>query len=536
MKVVIFFILTALVYAKDIKIATYNVDNLFDLTYNKSEYKEYIPNTHNWTKAILEKKLAHITQVICEVNADVIGLQEIENENALHLLQEHLQKSGCNYPYAAITHKIGSSIQVALLSKIPLKQKRSLRVSFSPADRDILEVELKTNPSLTIFVNHWRSKRAPESQRLKYAKVLKKQLLKMPKEKEYIILGDFNSEYNECSNLKKRFNDTNGECGIDKTLQTIYHGRLIRLNQKVPLSFYLYNLWSEVPAHKRWSHDQFGLKEAIDSIIIPPSLLDNKGWHYKKGSFRVFKKAYLFKKGSLLNRWEIKNGKHTGKGFSDHLPLVAVFSNNEPTPKKYETWIDKLWQLIFPKVKEKSIKEKKAKEIDFEKLYYLKYLKYPAIIKNVCLIYKRGDIGVIKKNPSSLAIVLYKSADGMNEGSCYDLKVYKKINYYGLQEITDFDILKKGKKINSNDWIKKFTLEDFNKAKLGDIVKDIKGIYKKGYLYLPSGEKIKLYVKERKKGLLKKGNHLFIKRAQISRFRGQWELVVFSGDDIIKEQ
>ncbi len=534
MKVFIFFIFTALVCAKDIKVATYNVDNLFDLTDNKSEYKEYVPNTHNWTKAILEKKIAHLTQVICEVNADVIGLQEIENENALHLLQEHLQKSGCKYPYAAITHKIGSSIQVALLSKIPLKQKRSLRVSFSPADRDILEVELKTNPSLTIFVNHWRSKRAPESQRLKYAKVLKKRLLKMPKEKEYIILGDFNSEYNECSKLKKEFNDTNGTCGIDQTLQTIYQGRLIRLNQKVPLSFYLYNLWSEMPAHKRWSHDQYGLKEAIDSIIIPPTLLDNKGWHYKKGSFKVFKKAYLFKKYSMLNRWEIKNGKHTGKGFSDHLPLVAVFSNNEPTPKKYETWIDKLWQLIFPKVTEKSIKEKEAIKLDFSKLYFMKHLKNPVILENVCLIFKRGDIGVIKKSPTSYAITLYKSADGMQEGQCYDLKIYKKINYYGLEEITQLDIIKKREKIDIEQWIKTFDLSRFKKKYLGDIVKNIEGIYKRGYLFLKDGSKIKLYFKGRKKGLLKKGNQLFIKKAQISRFRKEWELKVFIDDVFLK--
>ena len=529
------YITPILLYSLDLKIATYNVENLFDDKFDGSEYKEYIPNKHNWTKAILNKKIEHISQVICDLNADVIALEEVENERALNLLQNHLNRVGCKYKYSAITHKNGSSIQVALLSKVPIKSSKDIKVSYSKKDRDILEVTLKTNPALTIFANHWRSKSAPESQRLKYAKALLKRIKQMPKDSEYIILGDFNSAYNECINISKENNDTNGVCGIDTTLKTYYKNRLIKFRDKLNLDFYHYNLWSELPAHKRWSHDFYGKKEAIDSIIIPPSLNDKKGWFYKRGTFNVFKKRYLFKKHNL-NRWEYKHSKHTGKGYSDHLPIYAIFSNSLKKELKHETLLDKFWKLFIPKVEnKKNTKEKEPKIISFDEFFKLKYIKEPIILKNICVIYKRGDYGVIKSKPTSKAITLYKSAEGLSEGRCYDIKVFRKTKYFNIDEITDVDILKNRQSIDVEKFIPKFSanLMDKKFSNIGEIVKDIEGIYKNGYVNVDN-KKYKLYLKEKKRGLLKKNSHLYIKKAQIGYYKGKKELVVHSLKDIEK--
>ena len=63
--------------------------------------------------------------------------------------------------------------------------------------RDILKVKLLVNNKpLIIYVNHWRSKRAAESKRIKYALALKRDIDKQ-KNNDYIILGDLNSNYNE---------------------------------------------------------------------------------------------------------------------------------------------------------------------------------------------------------------------------------------------------------------------------------------------------------------------------------------------------
>ena len=540
-KLILIPILPFVLFSTELKIATYNVENLFDDIKDGTEYEEFIPNKHNWTKRIFEKKIENTTRVICDLNADVIGLEEVENDNALKHLQNSLNRAGCRYKYSAITHKRGSAIQVALLSKVDLVHKRDIRVSYSRSDRDILEVELKTKPKLTIFVNHWRSKRAPESSRLKYAKALVKRISSMPKEAEYIILGDFNSEYNECINISSKNNDTNGVCGIDSWLHTYSNGRLIKFRDKsIDLNFYNYNLWAELSAHKRWSHDFYGKKSSIDSIIIPPTLIDNKGWFYERGSFNVFKKRYLFIKGkkNQLNRWVYKYSKHIGKGYSDHLPIYATFANSTKKELKYESWIDRFWKMFLPikKKSNKDIETSTLKALTINQLVKCKYVKNAILLKDACVIYKRGDFGVIKDSRNSKSITLYKSADGLEEGRCYDFKIYKKKKYYGIDEITDLDIVTKKGKIKIEEYIPNFNYSLMNKdiKNIGEIVKNIKGVYRDGYITIDNSS-YKLYLKEKKRGLLKKNSHLYIKKAQIGYYKGEKELVIYSLKDIKKE-
>jgi hypothetical protein len=541
MKKIVLLLATFLsLFSKELTIASYNLDNLFDDVDNGTEYSDYKLGLHNWNKAIVNKKIKNISRVICDLDADVVGLQEVENKNALSMLLKYLNRVGCNYRYSAITNKKGSSIQVALISKIKIKKSSSIRVSQSSGDRDILKVTLDTSGALTIFVNHWRSKRAKESQRVKYAKALIKAIEKMPKDAEYIILGDFNSEYNECSLIDKINHDTKGVCGIDTILKTYYKNSLIKLNEHPNISLYHYNLWSQIEPHYRYSYDFFGRKSAIDSIIIPKSLNDNRGWRYIKRSFKVFKKRYLFKK-SYINRWEIKNSKHTGYGYSDHLPIYAKFSNGIKE-SKHESMLDKIFKNFIPHKADKKESKKSLKnrievaknELTLEELAAIKSTTRESIVKRACVIFKRGDIAVVKNSKNAKPIMLYRCAEPLKEGRCYQLSVYKKKRYYKIDEITDLKPLKELGSIDSEALIAKFDIKKFKEYYIGDIVKDIRGIYKSGYLHI-ADTKVKLYVKKKRRGLLKKGSHLYIKKAQIGYYKGEKELVVYSLDDITKE-
>jgi len=138
-----------------IKIANWNVQNLFDTKVDGREYKNFVPNQHNWTEHIYKKKLKNLSQVICDLDADVIGLEEIESETALKDLQEYLKRVGCEYKYGAITSSKNTPIHTALISRIKIKEKRDLKVTRSALYRSILEVTLNTSPPLKIFVNHW---------------------------------------------------------------------------------------------------------------------------------------------------------------------------------------------------------------------------------------------------------------------------------------------------------------------------------------------------------------------------------------------
>ena len=128
MRYLLLFLLPFYLLSKPFKVATYNVENLFDATFQGSEYEEYTPGKHNWNSRIVEIKLNHTAEVICDIDADILGLQEVENEAIFKRLQKKLEKVGCAYKYSAISHKKGAPIQVALLSRYPIENTHEIKL------------------------------------------------------------------------------------------------------------------------------------------------------------------------------------------------------------------------------------------------------------------------------------------------------------------------------------------------------------------------------------------------------------------------
>lgn len=324
------FLIISLVYGeKTLKIATYNVENLFDLQRSGHEYKEYIPYTKsNWNDVNYKKKLKNIAKVIKDINPDIIGLQEIESLQALKDLRYALKREGVYYQYYKIANLKKTTVKVAILSKIPFMYTHEIAVKSSYRYRNILEAKFKiNNEDLYILVNHWKSKAGPESMRIVSAKKLRKRVQELGKNKNIIALGDFNSDYEEYKifKRKRKHNDTNGITGINHILGTIKY----RVNTKnVKLQQYdFYNLWYDTNAEKRYSYIYRGEKEAMDSILITAALLDKRGIDYKAHSISAFEKPYLFK-GKSIYRWQTTRSRlrrHKGKGYSDHLPIIAEF-------------------------------------------------------------------------------------------------------------------------------------------------------------------------------------------------------------------
>ena len=312
-----------------LKIATYNVENLFDLNRSGHEYIEYIPNTKaNWNTKTYKIKLHNIAKVIKDIDADIIALQEIESLQALKDLRYTLKQEGVYYKFFKIANKKDTTIKVAILSKIPFIYTKELAVTSSYKYRNILEAKFKIDTQdLYIFVNHWKSKAGPESRRIVSAKVLRKRVKELGVDKNIILLGDFNSDYEEYKifKRKRRHNDTNGRTGINDVLHTKYQTSKasdVKYNEN-----YLYNLWYDTKKSKRYTYIFRGKKEAMDNIIISQPLLNKDSISYKHGSITSFKKSYLFK-GKNIYRWKTswkKPRKHKGKGYSDHLAVIAEF-------------------------------------------------------------------------------------------------------------------------------------------------------------------------------------------------------------------
>jgi len=201
-KYLIIFIFTIFLNAQNLKIASYNVENFFDLKYDKTEYTEFIPNSSSlWDQRTFNIKLNNIIKVIEDINADIIALQEIENESLMKLLKQKIPK----YSYYSFIKYPNSAVGLGVLSKIEIKNQTSIDVKFQNAIyRPILETTfIKKNIEFKIFNNHWPSKKASEKYRVKYAKILQDRLKKLPQDYDYILVGDFNCDYNEFETFKK---------------------------------------------------------------------------------------------------------------------------------------------------------------------------------------------------------------------------------------------------------------------------------------------------------------------------------------------
>lgn len=312
-----------------VTIASYNVENLFDLETSGYEYQEYIPNgVSNWNQKNYKIKLKNLSKVIIDIDADIIALQEIESIKALKELRKTLKQSGLYYQYYKIADRKNTTVKVAILSKIPFDYTKEISVKSSMKYRNILESKFTVNEkSFYIFTNHWKSKGGPESMRIVSAKALLRRVKEIGYDKNIILLGDFNSDYEEYIKFKKkrRHNDTGGKTGINHVLKSITQNTKASSTKYEKNNFY--NLWYDLEEKDRYTYIFRGKKEALDNILISQSLLNKKDIYYKNNSLNTLNKDYLFK-GKKINRWYTsgkKPRKHRGKGYSDHLPLIAEF-------------------------------------------------------------------------------------------------------------------------------------------------------------------------------------------------------------------
>ncbi|MFK5880959.1 MAG: endonuclease/exonuclease/phosphatase family protein [Sulfurospirillum sp.] len=307
--IVVFLVLTSL-FAKDFKIATYNVQNLFDLQKNGGEYKEYIPNTKSkWNKKNFSIKLKHISKVIKDLKADIIALEEVENLSAARALNRALKSK--KYPYIyTFLKKYKNTIDSVVFSRYKVANKYSLKVDGYPRAIHVLKFYLDHH-KLTLYINHWPAYKHGYKARAAYATKLKSAL---NSKEESVILGDLNTPLRVEKN------------GWGKSLRDILDSG----NFKKPL----YDLWYEVPPTIRYTHVYGRIKNALDHIIVTKNLFNDRGFEYKPNSFGVFRPKYLIDKYGYPKRWKLKNGKvHLGVGYSDHLPIYATFQT-KPYSKK----------------------------------------------------------------------------------------------------------------------------------------------------------------------------------------------------------
>jgi len=102
--------------AAELKIASFNVQNLFDGKDDGTEYADLKIGRGSWSEQKYERKLQEIANEISALNADILGLQEIENEAVLKALA---QKAG--YKFYAFSRAQTAPAGVAGVATLPIK-------------------------------------------------------------------------------------------------------------------------------------------------------------------------------------------------------------------------------------------------------------------------------------------------------------------------------------------------------------------------------------------------------------------------------
>lgn len=376
MKKVLFLLLIFLnLYAKEITIATYNVENLFDAKNDGTEYRDFRLSKNGWNKQKANQKLENIAFVINKLNADIIALQEVENYEITKALAK---KTG--YEFQVFSKPKTSPVGVALLSKFKIVDKKEYILP-NIKTRSILKANVAIeNKILSLIVTHFPTAKRPKKERLAVARKLKSIL---PKD-DFVILGDFNVAYKANSLLNKMLNQTN--------------------NAK-----HLLDLWAEKEPQERYSHAYKGRKSALDHIIISSSFFSGDSFGYIDLSFGVFKPDFMLK-NKVPKRYK------NGKGYSDHLPLYFRIK-----PGKYTT------NSTTKSIKKLDENSKNVKLIKAMPIYKNAYGYIIAQEKRGIFLYRPNFDLIIGKN-YDFRVLSVKNYNGENEiTALYIEKEYDKI-------------------------------------------------------------------------------------------------------------
>jgi endonuclease/exonuclease/phosphatase family metal-dependent hydrolase len=308
-------------FAKDLYIAGWNIENLFDLERNPNIplREDFSPDSpKKWTKERLNIKLANLAEAIGKMNGgkgpDVLGLCEIENRKVIELLRDELQSSGRKYE---IVHKDAPDergIDCALLYDANVFTLADSKFHFVDADktRDIVEARLRRDAGdLWVFVNHWPSRRNPESLRLTAAQTLRKRLdeiLSADAKADFILLGDFNDEPENVA-LRDHLRAT-------PSREQLTDGRL-------------FNSTAHILSEKQGTYLYENKWNLLDHIILSPGLLDESGFHWKEGSSERIVRPELMYQPPYPNAVARPSTTYTRNsfhknGYSDHLALGCV--------------------------------------------------------------------------------------------------------------------------------------------------------------------------------------------------------------------
>jgi hypothetical protein len=312
--------------------AVWNVQALFDGEETGNEYGDY-QNAAGWNGEKYSARLTGLSRAIpllTEKGApDLAGLVEIENSGILEdLVRGPLAKSG--YVETFFANGPGAPLGLGVLSRFPLVSARvhSIHTGGETAPRPVLEIRIEPRGKpLVVFLCHWKSKLgvddATEALRRASARIVMRRLREIRRDEPLtpaLVMGDLNENHDE-------FYRRNGViCALfpdDPDALAAAGGSpvdcLILSGEKPPWKRHtdgpvLYSPWGRELENGSYYYRETW--ETIDHLLLSDAFFDGTGWDFE--GCHVLSRAPFVNSAGYPDAYLAR----TGRGLSDHLPLV----------------------------------------------------------------------------------------------------------------------------------------------------------------------------------------------------------------------
>ena len=311
--IIILSLITFLQSGEPLSIGFWNVENLFDLENdpNKNDDEFAIGGRKNVNQEIYDLKIKHCSEVLFDLDADILGLCEIENSKVLNDLNIAYKER--DYSIIHYDSPDNRGIDNALFydkNRFSVISSKAIlnRLKNGGNTRDILYVMGEyQNRVLHLFVNHWpsnyggREKAIPKRTSTAELIIGEIEILKKNDEfAEIIIIGDFNENPDE-KNVKLL-----EQIGLTSLMKPM-------IGQS--------NVGTYVYRGKDYLYDQIivndQLQDAKNLSVVNDSvyILDLPKYRQQEGNYRHY--PFRFWAGNRLLG-----------GYSDHLAVkVKIISN-----------------------------------------------------------------------------------------------------------------------------------------------------------------------------------------------------------------
>jgi endonuclease/exonuclease/phosphatase family metal-dependent hydrolase len=292
----------AVAQGEELTVAFWNCENLFDEFADAGHATATVPSPED-----VAAKLKNLARCIKELDADIVGLAEVENRDILRRLCQHPDLKAAGYAFFVLLDETDErGIDTALISRRPFLAQSHAVPGFN---RGVLagRFSVKGEP-LHVLVNHWKSRRGDAlgtaATRQACADVVRRITEKdLPehdgKPAKAIVVGDLNDD------------------DSDPSVLSLEQGGLYA------------NTLKDRPKLERWSLAYYDrdakrvLYNGFDHILVTKTLREGAGLKWAEGSSAVVRFPYLIGRRKINNETYDWPAGDLGKriGYSDHLPV-----------------------------------------------------------------------------------------------------------------------------------------------------------------------------------------------------------------------